>query len=79
VRVTEHAPRAHEQRELVQEAADHRADDGKSVPLVRVPSHLRLDGVGRARQPDEVLVDERVDDVHVALHDGAKVAQMAAV
>ena len=68
----EDSPGPEDQRQLVQETAHHRPHDGEAVPFVGVAPHLRLDRVGRAGDPRHVFVDERVDDVEVALHAGRR-------
>ena len=64
----EDPPGRHQQRKLRKQPSQRLSDDGKPVALVGVAAHLRLHRIGRARQPREIVVDQRIDDVHVALH-----------
>src|SRR5207248_8941763 len=73
----EDAARLHQQSVLRKQGPDGLSDDGKTVALVRIPAHLRFHRVGRASQSRQVVVDQWIDDVHVALHTRSNVAQNA--
>src|SRR5207248_1143410 len=72
----EDPPRFGHQRVLREQGSHRLADDGKPVALVGVPAHLGLHRIGRSGETRQVVVDQRIDDVHVALHPGSNVAQM---